>query len=373
MSRSKTCRICGETKQLDDFYKMAGMRDGHRNECKACNLAQKRRRYEADPDKHIAHVQAWRQSNREHFNAWQRRNNARPERKRKQRDAYYRRTFGISAHDVDALAARVDTVVSIAAPHHGTPMASLLASLSGQRFLRVLSLLTLHGTRIGSIPLPALVALIGYLPRIGRAQGPILTILDQVYSHLLREFDETRRLEIEEFFTATTSDQNLLPQLGVEAMQVFNAATTRRAATRYGCVVTQARPPTWRTAMKAGLSPSVQAVHALYRGLYQLAAGNELSLAPLHTSHIAPLRAVYGQLPSVRSNDAIVPTRSQLWGDLIHAVWADHLDVTGHFSGSDLTPPHVDWISTHSGFSRKAFEALWGDVVDYALASTPRT
>ena len=80
MSRSKTCRICGETKQLDDFYKMAGMRDGHRNECKACNLAQKRRRYEADPDKHIAHVQAWRQSNREHFNAWQRRNNARPER-----------------------------------------------------------------------------------------------------------------------------------------------------------------------------------------------------------------------------------------------------------------------------------------------------
>jgi hypothetical protein len=43
-----------ETKPLDDFYKMAGMRDGHRSECKQCNLADKRRRYADDPAKDIA-------------------------------------------------------------------------------------------------------------------------------------------------------------------------------------------------------------------------------------------------------------------------------------------------------------------------------
>lgn len=105
LSSSKTCRICGQTKPLDDFYKMAGMRDGHRNECKSCNLAAKRRRYEAEPDKYIGMVNRWRANNREHVNAYQRRNNARPERKRAQRDAYYRRTFGISADDFDAILA----------------------------------------------------------------------------------------------------------------------------------------------------------------------------------------------------------------------------------------------------------------------------
>jgi hypothetical protein len=103
LSSTKQCRICGEVKPLDDFYQMAGMRDGHRNECKACNLAEKKRRYEGDPEKHIDRVVRWREANRDRFNAYQRRNNARPERKRAMRDAYYRRTFGISADDFDAL------------------------------------------------------------------------------------------------------------------------------------------------------------------------------------------------------------------------------------------------------------------------------
>jgi hypothetical protein len=102
----KQCRMCGESKPLGDFYKMAGMRDGHRNECKACNLADKRRRYAADPAKYIGMVKRWQQANAERYNAYQRDLRARPEQKRKIRDAYYRRTFGISADDFDALLAK---------------------------------------------------------------------------------------------------------------------------------------------------------------------------------------------------------------------------------------------------------------------------
>jgi hypothetical protein len=101
VSRSKTCRICGETKPLDAFYSMAGMRDGHRNECKTCNLAQRRGRY--DSKKAVDRVQQWRTANPGRYADYRREYNARPERKRALRDQYYRRTFGISADEFDAL------------------------------------------------------------------------------------------------------------------------------------------------------------------------------------------------------------------------------------------------------------------------------
>ena len=39
---SETCNVCGESKPLDDFYRATGMADGHRSECKPCNLATKK-------------------------------------------------------------------------------------------------------------------------------------------------------------------------------------------------------------------------------------------------------------------------------------------------------------------------------------------
>lgn len=102
---TKQCRICGDWKPLEDFYRMAGMRDGHRNECKSCNLADKRERYARDPAKYVAMVERWRKRNPEQYRAYRNSYQARPERKRKMRDLYYRRTFGISADDFDALVA----------------------------------------------------------------------------------------------------------------------------------------------------------------------------------------------------------------------------------------------------------------------------
>src|SRR5690242_5387792 len=104
----KRCVVCGELKPISDFYAMTGMRDGHRNDCKACNLAAKKRRYDADPANAIARVKKWQQENADRLNAYRRERNARPERKRALRDGYYRRTFGITADDVDALLEKQD-------------------------------------------------------------------------------------------------------------------------------------------------------------------------------------------------------------------------------------------------------------------------
>jgi hypothetical protein len=59
------------------------------------------------------------------------------------------------------------------------------------------------------------------------------------------------------------------------------------------------------------------------------------------------------------ANDGIVPTASQLWGDPIAAVRADHLDVIGHFHHPTHVPPHFDWLASGSGFARPQFERLW--------------
>jgi hypothetical protein len=103
VAESKQCRICGETKVLSEFYRTPGARDGHRNECKGCNRAAKRARYAADPAKYIGMVERWQRANPERVRAVRQAWNATPERKRKQRDTYYGRTYGVSADEVDAM------------------------------------------------------------------------------------------------------------------------------------------------------------------------------------------------------------------------------------------------------------------------------
>ena len=55
----KRCTICGEVKPLDDFYRMTGMRDGHRSDCKSCNLAAKKASYDATGDGRRAVSREW--------------------------------------------------------------------------------------------------------------------------------------------------------------------------------------------------------------------------------------------------------------------------------------------------------------------------
>ncbi len=101
----KRCKECGVEKSLAEFYRSPGMRDGHRNDCKTCNLAQKRQRYLADPDAVKARVKRWQQENPERVNAYRRTRRLEPEVKLRERAGHLKRKYGITLEEYEGMLA----------------------------------------------------------------------------------------------------------------------------------------------------------------------------------------------------------------------------------------------------------------------------
>jgi hypothetical protein len=264
---------------------------------------------------------------------------------------------------IERVARRVRTLVSVATPHHGTPVASFFTSLLGQRLLQVLSLVTIYVLRFGHVPVSVMLRLGATFARLDRHLGVNSTLLDQLFGQLLADFSVGRRQALGRLLGEVRADQALLVQLGPEGMDVFNALARDRPGVRYGCVVTRARPPGPTSALAAGFDPSAQATHALYQALYRLVARTaRLPAIRLTGAQEAALRAAYGRLPGPDANDGVVPTLSQVWGEVLYAARADHLDVLGHFDDPAHAPPHFDWLATGTGFDRTSFLELWDAV-----------
>jgi triacylglycerol esterase/lipase EstA (alpha/beta hydrolase family) len=265
-----------------------------------------------------------------------------------------------------AFVSRVRSVVTVSTPHYGTPIASFFTGLLGQRLLALLSLSTMYVLRFGSLPLAVVLKLGATFARLDRQIGLHSALLDQLFSQLLEDFSADRRKAIQDLLDEVRRDQALLPQLAPEAMDLFNATVHDAPGVRYGCVVSRAHPPGLQTEIAAGLDPAAHATHTIYRALYRLAAGSPRSPMPdLTPAQALVLRRAYGRMPRPTANDGFVPTASQVWGEVIHAAQADHLDVIGHFGDATRIPQHFDWLATGTGFDRVRFELLWTAVARY--------
>jgi hypothetical protein len=89
-------------KPLSDFYKMEGMRDGHRNECKACGLQQKHERYVANPEPAKQRVREWQLRNPERYQENQRRWKESGGKSRSRRRSHLKRKFGLTPDEYAA-------------------------------------------------------------------------------------------------------------------------------------------------------------------------------------------------------------------------------------------------------------------------------
>jgi hypothetical protein len=259
--------------------------------------------------------------------------------------------------EVERCARAVRAVVTVATPHYGTPVANFFNNLLGQQILKLLSICTMYSLRAGRLPLGVVLRLVKVIRSPGaKPQG----VVDQIFPDLLADFSVERRRAIEDFFRSISGERDLVAQIAPAAMDLFNASTRDRAGVRYGCVVTRARPPGLRSAVKVGLGAYAQATHAVYVALHRIAGRTPEERAHLLTPvESAGLREAFARVVDPGASDGIVPTASQLWGEVIAGVWADHLDVIGHFHHPTHVPPHFDWLASGTGFTRPQFERLW--------------
>ena len=266
--------------------------------------------------------------------------------------------------DVERCARGVRALVTVATPHFGTPVAHTFDTLLGEQLLKVLSVSTIYALRAGRLPL----GIVLRLARILRGRTAPTGVVDQLWAQLLHDFSAERRRSIEGFFAQVGSDRDLVAQITPAGTEVFNAATQDRPGVRYGCVVTRARPPGLRSLLNARLDPYAHATHALYVALYRLASRTRPERVRVPRERIAALSRAYRSRVDEKSNDGMVPTLSQVWGETIRAVWADHHDVIGHFDGPHHVPPHLDWLASGTGFDRVHFQAAWRDVAAWLAA-----
>lgn len=265
--------------------------------------------------------------------------------------------------DPAPLAHRVRAVLCLTTPHHGTPSAAFLSSVQGKPLLRLLSLSTLLTLRHGRLPLRVVLRMGEVLTRLRERATGSKELVEELYGNLLSDLDAERRESLQTFLREVSGEQTLLTQLTPDAMALFNATASAPEGVAVGSIVARAKPPRKRGLLKAAPRPYTAASKALFGGFYALAGrGKARALRP---EAAQALIQAWGELPTPKDNDGMVPTHSQLWGQTVRAVQADHLDVLGHFASPKAEPPHYDWLVSGSDFDADRFQALWADALSF--------
>ena len=265
--------------------------------------------------------------------------------------------------DATPMAQRVRSVLCLTTPHHGTPSAEFFSGVQGKPMLKLLSLSTLLTLRQGRLPLQILLRLGDVAFRLRERATGNKELVEELYANLLGQLDPERRASLDAFLVEVSHDQTLLTQLSPDAMALFNATTPDRPEVAMGSIVARARRPKLRDLAKSIPRPYRAASQAVFHSFYALAArGKPRELRPQAAKDLIN---AWGELPTAKDNDGMVPTQSQLWGQTVRAVHGDHLDVLGHYAEPQAEPPHYDWLISGSNFDQGQFQALWADALSF--------
>jgi triacylglycerol lipase len=264
---------------------------------------------------------------------------------------------------------RLASVTTLSTPHYGTPLATLFATTSGQRLLYALSALTFVALSLGSPSLTAASALVVAIARLDHSVGLDIRVLDRVTDLLLRVLDDARSREVRTYLDAIREDQGAMIQLTPEAMELFQAGVQDRAGVVYQSTASMAPPPTPGGWARNLTSPWKVISGTIFAALYGITSrfDERYPCAAETTGEEAEamLETVFGRRPGARANDGVVPIRSQVWGKLAWAGYADHLDILGHFDGGrgQGGDPHVDWLASGAKFDLHGFETMLDAIV----------
>jgi len=265
---------------------------------------------------------------------------------------------------------RVRSLVTVCCCHFGSPVATFFSGWLGRRLLRLGGRYLAWAFERGRVPVAFFLRFAYWVLRLWRPFQRQPSTFDELFAHLIQDLSNERRAELVQFFRAVATDEDLIFQLTPAGCDLLNACTAEPALA-YGSVVARALRPTWRGFLHSVGDPYAQLAYPFYAFLYRLAARHEKRWIPEAVgTQRTRLLELWGDLPSPRDNDGISPTNSQIWGALVHAANADHLDVVGHYGASNAELQAGDWLPSYSGFGAVEFERLWTDVATFLLALT---
>jgi pimeloyl-ACP methyl ester carboxylesterase len=264
---------------------------------------------------------------------------------------------------------RIRSVVSMNTPHYGTPLATYFTTVAGTRVLYALSLLTIVSLSLGASSLSVFARVVAGLGSVERLFGGDFRLISRVADVLLRTVDGESRRTIETYLNKMRVDQGAVFQITPEAMDLFNAATRDAPDVRYGSIATAAPEPSTFQLGRRVRSPYAALSAAMFGALYTLTSQRHVyyGYARLSDDELAQMHAGVRTPVLDASNDAIVPTLSMIWGDLLWCGPGDHLDVIGHFEGDGPATTHVDWLTSGAEFDRARFAAVMDAVAEFQL------
>ena len=263
---------------------------------------------------------------------------------------------------------RVQTLVTVCAPHFGTPVATYFTRPLGRFLIRTLGRYLIFMLERGRMPLKLLLRLGYFAVRLRDPRRKRRSAFDELYEKLLHDLSEPRRLELVSFLKAVVDDQSLLFQLTPAGCDLLNACTADPKIA-YASVVARAAPPTFRNAWRSFRDLYAQLMFPIYAFLYRVARRGALPLPELSAAQAAQLVQNGAALPVRADSDGLVPTLSQVWGQVLYFAQADHLDVIGQFGLSTAAAATGDWIPSFSPFGSEQFTELWDSVARFVAKS----
>jgi pimeloyl-ACP methyl ester carboxylesterase len=263
---------------------------------------------------------------------------------------------------------RVQSAVSISTPHYGAPLAQYFTTMAGAQLLNSLSIFTFVTLRFGGPPLTVLSPVIAMLGRAEEALGLDVKVFEKMTELLLSFIGEQGQAEVREWFEGIREDKGAIFQLTPEAMDIFNAAVEDNQAIKYGSVVTRVPTPA-PVRVASGIRSPVAALSAAFFSTLYVGASipSKIYPVPMPGREIREyIEEKIGRDLEDSLNDGFVPTKSMVWGSVLWAGIADHLDTLGHFHG-DRDSPHTDWLVSGAGFSESDFDEIMDAIVDFQL------